>query len=228
MLPHTCFRCGRNLADGERSFCSRRCQHLSFSELGTLERPLAWREYDYGSFDPEDELYGDYEIVSDGDVVATWQTFRWRPDGTEDWNDEPGESRMTASHPSGVEISRRDSEAVGRESVRLSQPEVTTPDDGHDYGENGICRECGKSIQAVAHFGFRCSSLVDDATITTEAADDSLVLSTLRIENTRLRDALSRIVERYERENGCREDPEDAVMLAWAMKSDAAGALASP
>jgi hypothetical protein len=45
---------------------------LSLSTLGTLHEPRAWLVYDYSNFDPEDELYGEFER---GDVERLEDTF---------------------------------------------------------------------------------------------------------------------------------------------------------
>ena len=181
MLPHSCFRCGRPLESGERSFCSKRCQALTFGELGTLENPHQWRQYDYATFDPEDELYGEYDCDPEISSREGYQIHGWRLNGEEDW-DEDDECRVQRT---------QDNE----------RPPVTAAEklsSNRDRAEEQIGSNLAVPIDAIGSHGTRTESEV-----------------------ARLRAILQRIVGRYERERGCRSDPEAAVMLAWAMCSDA-------
>jgi hypothetical protein len=104
----------------------------------------------------------------------------------------------------------------------------------HTYSDKGICQTCGRSRTAIDHFGWACTSEAESnssfsatvrpaaASVQQSAGDDVL---RLQAEVERLRAILSRIVSRYERERGGRHDSGVAVMLAWAMKSDAEEAL---
>jgi endogenous inhibitor of DNA gyrase (YacG/DUF329 family) len=239
LLPHSCFRCARPLSNGNRSFCSKRCQRLSLTELGTLESPVPWRQYDYGAFDPEDEVYGDYEGNPELASREGYQVHQWRDDGTEDWDifeERRPEDRpdiVPASTPSTVDQSdgasfRSRTGDAGSLAVDVSLSILMS---SHLFSSNGICSNCGRSRQAAEHFKWPCARRptevvayehqrattspagVEQSAITERDPSDAEVL--------RLRTILQRIIDRYERERGCRTDPEAAVMLAWAMCSDA-------
>lgn len=65
MSAYSCLRCGRPIDRPNKSFCSDQCRLLSLEELGPPGNPVQNRLYDYSNYDPEDEIYGDYDIDPD-------------------------------------------------------------------------------------------------------------------------------------------------------------------
>jgi endogenous inhibitor of DNA gyrase (YacG/DUF329 family) len=66
-LARECQRCGRDVPRGRKRFCSRDCHQLYLESHGATDGTRAHQNYDYGTYDPEEERWGDGAMGRWGD-----------------------------------------------------------------------------------------------------------------------------------------------------------------
>jgi hypothetical protein len=193
--------------------------------------PKCVANYDYGTYDPEDVIYGDFQRTErnlrevSGRYIGVTYT---EAEGTEDVRNQEGELRNASA---GEMVDSRGT---------LGSPDATSDANGsmshHRLSSSGICQRCGCSREAIRHFGWDCNPVIamesgpDMALPPIEREVQNLYdalgyrereIAQLAQEAARLREILMRIVRRYERESPHAASREHALMLAWAMHSDA-------
>ena len=171
MTAHACFRCDRPIEDVTAAFCSRRCLRISLAEFGPLHRPKATLQYDYSSYDPEDDKYGDYDPKPDASppgLQLRSSGFRIRnrfgssvsPNQEDDDDELYGSDAQYRMEPQPVADSNN--YEAGEEAPRVASSDLdptvlheTIAE--HEFGRSGVCNHCGHARVAVKYHELACT-----------------------------------------------------------------------